>query len=109
MKRRKIPTLKLSMSSDADYSEIINVPGVKEVVIDELVFAIKEGVLKKKKSVSLFALADTNYYIEIEKEQWEPSLNNALNYYVDVEDYNKCIECRDILKKLSYESIGESR
>jgi hypothetical protein len=110
MKKRKIPTLRLSMSSDVDYSEIMNIPGVSDVVIEELVLAVKEGVLNKKKSISLFALADTDYYINIEKDQWGISLNNALNHYVKIEDYNKCIECRDILNKLSYEqSLGESR
>jgi hypothetical protein len=103
MKKRKIPILKLSISSDTDYSEMINIPGVKDVVIDELVLAIKEGVLNKKKSISLFALANTEYYINVDKEQWNASLNNALNYYVNIENYNKCIECRDIINQLSYE------
>lgn len=103
MKRRKIPILKLSTSL-IDHSEIIDIPGVKEVIMDELVIAVKEGVKNKKKNISLFALANTNYYINLEKEQWEISLNNALDYYVKLEDYNKCIECRDILNQLSYES-----
>ena len=108
MKSRKIPTLRLSVSPDVDYSEIVNVPGVKDTVMDELVLAIKEGVLNKKKSISLFALANTEYYINIKKEQWSTSLNNALNYYIDAEDYDKCVECRDILNKLSYDkSLGE--
>jgi len=110
MKKRRIPTLKLSTSSDVDYSEIINIPGVKDTVMEELVLAIKEGMSKKKKSISLFALADTDYYINIEKEQWSTSLNNALNYYVGIEDYDKCVECRNILNKLSYErSLRKSR
>ena len=110
MKKRKIPTLKLSISPDVDYSEIENIPGVKDTVMDELVLAIKEGVTSKKKSISLFALADTEYYINIEKEQWGTSLNNALDYYVKIEDYDKCIECRDILNKLSYgKSLRKSR
>lgn len=102
MKRRKIPTLKISISSQ-NYSDVINIPGVQEVVMDELVLAIKEGVLNNKKSTSLFALADTDYYVNLEKENWNSSLNNALNYYVQIENYDKCIECRDILEKLSYD------
>lgn len=108
MKSRKIPTLRLSVSPDIDYSEIVNVPGVKNTVMDELVLAIKEGVTNKKKSISLFALANTEYYINIKKEQWSTSLNNALNHYLSIEDYSKCVECRDILNKLSYdEPLGE--
>jgi hypothetical protein len=108
MKSRKIPTLRLSVSPDVDYSEIVNVPGVKDTVMDELVLAIKEGITNKKKSISLFALANTEYYINIKKEQWDASLNNALNHYISIEDYNKCVECRDILNKLSYDKpLGE--
>jgi hypothetical protein len=110
MKKRKIPTLKLSVSPDVDYSEIIDIPGVKDTVMEELVLAIKEGVSNKKKSISLFALADTDYYINVEKEQWNASLHKALDYYIGIEDYNMCVECRDILNKLSYEQpLGEPR
>jgi hypothetical protein len=102
--RRKIPTFKVSVMPDADYSQILHIPEVKEAVMDEVVIAIKEGVSNKKKSISLFSLANSEYYIELEKPQWNASLQQALNYYESEENYTKCIECRELLKKLSYDT-----
>jgi len=103
--RRKIPKFKLSIVPNMDYSQIISIPGVKELIMDELLKAIKDGVNNKRKSISLFSLANTDYYIELEKNQWSLSLQKALDHYVELEDYNKCIECRDLIKQISYESI----
>jgi len=102
--RRKIPTFKVSVMPDADYSQILHIPEVKEAVMGEVVIAIKEGVNSKKKSISLFSLANSEYYIELEKQQWGASLQQALNYYESEENYTKCIECRELLKKISYDT-----
>ena len=98
--RRKIPIFKVLVMPDADYSQIINIPEVKEVIMDEVVIAIKEGVSTKKKSISLFSLANSEYYIELEKPQWGTSLQQALSYYESEENYTKCMECRELLKKI---------
>jgi hypothetical protein len=102
--RRKIPTFKVSVMPDADYSQILHIPEVKEAVMGEVVIAIKEGVNSKKKSISLFSLTNSEYYIELEKQQWGASLQQALNYYESEENYTKCIECRELLKKISYDT-----
>jgi hypothetical protein len=102
--RRKIPLFRINFPSGMYYQQISQLPGVKEVIINELIIAIKEGVNKKKESISLFSLADENYYINIEKKEWNSSLQTALIYYEKYEMYDKCIECRDLLNKISYES-----
>ena len=98
--KRKIPVFKVSIMGDGDYEEIVNIPEVKEAVLDEVLSAIKEGVEKKKKSISLFSLANTDYYIELDRQEWSTSLNKALDFYVKGENYSKCIECRDLIKKI---------
>jgi protein-arginine kinase activator protein McsA len=40
------------------------------------------------------------YYIELKKDQWKISLEKALEYYVEKEEYDRCIECRDLINKL---------
>ena len=102
--KRKIPTFRVSVMPDADYSQILHIPEVKEAVMNEVVIAIKEGVNTKKKSISLFSLANSEYYIELEKPQWGTSLQQALSFYESEENYIKCIECRELLKKLSYDT-----
>jgi hypothetical protein len=98
--RRKIPKFKAVLSEGESYDMMLKIPGLKEVVIEETLFAIKEGINKKKKSTLLFELVDLNYYIELKKDNWRLSLENVLEFYVEREDYDKCVECRDLINKL---------
>lgn len=97
---RKIPKFKAVLSEGESYEMILKIPELREVVIEETLFAIKEGINKKKKSTLLFELVDLNYYIELKKDNWRSSLENVLEFYVEREDYDKCVECRDLINKL---------
>jgi len=98
--RRKVPILKIKVESDASYSQIQHIPELKEVVIDETVYAIKDGIEKNKSKISLFEVAYTDCVIELEKTKWKSTLENVIDYYVSKEDYTKCIEIRDLINKL---------
>lgn len=98
--RRKVPTFRVNLGPETSYDMLTEIPEVIQVVLDETVFAIKEGITKKKKSISLFAVADSEYFIELKKDQWKASLEKALEYYVEKEEYDRCIECRDLINKL---------
>ena len=98
--RRKIPVFRVNMAPGVSYSILTETPEVIQIVIDETIIAIKEGIAKKKKSILLFEVANSDYYIELEKDKWKSSLENALEYYVEKEEYSKCIECRDLINQL---------
>lgn len=98
--RRKVPVFRVNFPPGTSYNVLVETPSVQQIVIEETLFAIKEGINKKKKSIILFEVANSEYYIELKKEQWKPSLENAMEYYVDKEEYNKCIECRELINKL---------
>ena len=98
--KRKIPVLRISVEPGADYSQLTEIPEIKKVVLEEAVYAIKEGIEKNKPSISLFEVAYSDYYIELKKEKWKPTLEKALEYYVEQEQYDKCVEARDLINKL---------
>ena len=98
--KRKIPVFRVSVQAGADYSQLEEHPEVKEVVIEEVIVAIKEAIKTKKTSISLFEVANSGYYIELKKEQFKPSLENALEYFLEREEYNRCAECRDLINKI---------
>ena len=99
--KRKIPVFRVSVQSGADYSQLEEHPGVKEVVIEEVIVAIKEAIKTKKTSISLFEVANSGYYIELKKEQFKSSLESALEYFLEKEEYNRCAECRDLINKIN--------
>ncbi len=39
-------------------------------------------------------------YSELEKDKWQTSLETAIEYYAEKEEYDKCIECRDLITKI---------
>jgi len=98
--RRKIPMFRVNMGPGADYSQLTEIPEIQQVVRDETMCAIKWGIEKNKDSISLFEVANSDYYIELNKNQWKPTLEKLIEYYTNKEDYSKCIETRDLINKL---------
>jgi hypothetical protein len=98
--RRKTPIFRLNASSGVDYSKITENIEIKEAIIAETITAIKDGISKNKKSTSIFEIADSSYYIELERTEWKSTLENIMQYYVDKEDYDACVKCRNLIKKL---------
>jgi hypothetical protein len=73
---------------------------VKEVVIEEVIVAIKDAIKRKKSSIELFEVANSDYYLQLNKDKFKPSLETAIEYFVEKEEYDRCIECRDLINKL---------
>lgn len=98
--KRRIPVFRLSLIEGATHEQVSSHPDVRKAVIEETIFAIKDGIKKRKKSISLFQIAGTTTYLELEKEKWQPTLENMLEQYIEDEDYDKCIEIRDLIKQI---------
>lgn len=101
MKKRQVPLFKVSVDEHSDYTFLSKIPHVEEAVMNELILAIKEGVQKQKKSVSIFNISNTSYSLELERSNWKQSLSKAIKYHENKEDYEKCAECRDLINKLN--------
>lgn len=100
MSKRKVPVLRIQLNQGATYEHICLVQGMEDLVMKTTVEAVAEGIEKKKKTVSLFEVADSEYFIELEKPQWVSSLEKAMKYYAGLEDYNTCIKCRELIKQI---------
>lgn len=98
--RRKTPIFRLNASPGVDYSKLTENVEIKEAIIEETITAIKDGISKNKKSTSIFEIADSNLYIELERTQWKSTLENVIQYYINKEDYTQCSKCRDLIEKL---------
>jgi hypothetical protein len=100
MSKRRIPLFKLSMKNGATLEQVYTHPEIKKAVIDETINAICEGMKNNRDYVDLFNIVDSNYTIELKKNNWKNALSNALNFYVEAENYTKCIKIRDMINKL---------
>lgn len=98
--KRQIPVFKVNVQSGASYDQLHEIPEVKEVVIEEVIVAIKDAVKRKKSNIELFEVANSGYYLQLNKDKFKPSLEKAIEYFVEKEEYDRCIEVRDLINKL---------
>jgi hypothetical protein len=94
------------------YSEIPSIPVLdmadaadffddhEDVVYNRVIIAVREGIESGKNVIRLFELNGSGVYLTSEKEDWKPGLENAMSYFEEIEEYEKCAVCRDLLKKL---------
>ena len=53
-----------------------------------------------QETIRLFELNGTDVYITSNKEDWKNGVEQALEYYVQKEQYDKCIQARQLMSKL---------
>ena len=97
--KRQIPVFRVHVQPGADYNQLHEIPEVKEVVIEEVIVAVRDAI-KRKSSIELFEVANSDYYLQLNKDKFKPSLEAAIEYFVEKEEYDRCIECRDLINKL---------
>ncbi len=97
---RPIPVFRLVLDRGVSYEDVQENPYVQEVVMKEVVDAIKDGIKRKRRNISLFQINDSNYVIGLDKKQWKPSLESALKYFEEKEEYNKCSEIVKMINSL---------
>lgn len=94
------------------YSEIPSIPVLEEeeadeffesnseFVYDRILQAVAEGVVQNMESIRLFELNGTGVYITSKKADWKNGVQQALEYFISIEDYSKCIVARQLMLKL---------
>lgn len=71
-----------------------------EAVYDRIVQAITEGLHVNRDEVRLFELNGTGVYMTSKRPYWNRGLDQALQYYIKIEAYEKCIAIKQLLAKL---------
>jgi len=94
------------------FSEIPSIPVLEEeeadiffeeecdLVYNRIIQAVDEGVKMNQELIRLFELNGTDVYITSKKEDWKNGVEQALEYFVQKEQYDKCIAARQLLSKL---------
>lgn len=97
-KKRKIPYLKITSNSPYDISVLLNYYEFNNALFKETINAVRDGIIKKRKQVTLFDLQGSGYQIDLKKENWKPSLQSALKFFETKEEFEKCAECINLIK-----------
>ena len=74
----------------------------KHQVYKSLIEGVSEAIKTNKKEIKLCEVKNSNLYITVEKPKWKKSLDSALQYYVDKEEYEQCSKIKNLIDKLWY-------
>ena len=90
MTNRRIPIF--------EFNEELN--SKKPQVYKSLIEGVSEAIKNNKKEIKLCEVKNSNLYITVEKTKWKSSLDSALQFYINKEEYEECSKIKDLIDKL---------
>jgi len=102
MSKRIIPNLQFNINGDGepDYSVISQNEVVRDIVYSQTVWGIRDAIKRKAKHAKIVEINSTGQYLTIEKQDFKSALENSIQYYEVLEDYEACAEIVKLKNKL---------
>ena len=88
---RKIPIISL---------EDFEAKAKKTTMMKSLVSNIAEGIEYELESVNIAEIKNHDVIISVPKSEWKGGLENAMNYYIEKEEYETCSKIKNLINKL---------
>ena len=104
---RVVPKMMVDMSQ-VSFEELIESPQFQESVFFETYNSIKNAIKDKKLEAHIFEINASGTLITIEKKDWNNALQATIDYYAGRDNFEKCIEIKELQNKL-YEQPRQKR
>ena len=88
---RKIPVISL---------EDFEAKAKKPIVMKSLVTNIADGIKDDLESVNVAEIKNQGIMISVPKTEWKAGLKNAMDYYIEREEYEECSKIKKLIKNL---------
>ena len=100
MAKKRIPFISFTVDKLEDFETIEKTPFTKKVIFDRLVESVLDGIKKNKKEVTIFKIHNTDELLNLDKTKWKDSLLNAIEFYKEREEFEKCSECIRLIDQI---------
>jgi len=88
---RKIPIISL---------EDFEAKAKKPLMMKTLVTNIAEGIKDDLESVNVAEIKNHDIILSVPKTEWKGGLKNAMEYYIEKEEYEECSKIKKLIKRL---------
>ena len=88
---RKVPIISL---------EDFEAKAKKPTMMKRLVLNIADGIEYELESVYIAEIKNHDVIISVPKTEWKAGLENAMEYYIEREEYEICSKIKKIIKRL---------
>ena len=72
----------------------------KHQVYKSLIDGVTEAIKANKEVIKLCEVKNSGIFITVEKPEWKDSLDSALQFYINKEEYEECSKIKDLIDKL---------
>ena len=72
----------------------------KHQVYESLIKGVTEAIKTDKEEIKLCEVKNSGIFITVEKPEWKNSLDSALQFYINTEEYEQCSKIKDLIDKL---------
>jgi hypothetical protein len=101
--KKKTPNLILTDYSLRGVLDTLFNSNVQDVLFSNSLESIKKAILEKKRECVICDINQLEITITLSKPYWGSALKSILEYYVKVEDYNKCSQINKLIQELNGE------
>lgn len=101
--KKKTPNLILANYSLRGVLDTLFNTKVQEVLYIETFNSIKNAIQAKKRECVVCDIKQLESTITLPKQNWEPALKSILEYYIKIEDYDKCSQINKLIQELNGE------
>ena len=88
---RKLPIISL---------EDFEAKAKKPTMMRSLVSNIAEGIEDELESVNIAEIKNHDIILSVPKTEWKGGLENAMNYYIEKEEYEECSKIKNLIDKI---------
>jgi hypothetical protein len=92
----KIMTRKIPIISLEDFEA----KAKKPLMMKTLVTKIADGIEDNLESVNVAEIKNTDIILSVPKSEWKGGLENAMNYYIEKEEYEECSKIKNLIEKI---------
>lgn len=99
-KKREVTNIELVYGSKEDLVSLASKEEFVNFVLEDSLVTIKKAIKENLEKVELFNILNLSLIIELDKSNFKPVLERIIQHYVQIEDYDKCIEIQSLINNL---------
>lgn len=100
--KRKVTRINYKVKSVDEYLMYAGSDPTQDIIFTLSIDAIKYGIIEQKDVVDILYLAGekNNSFFSIPKNNWKIVLKSAIKFYSKNNQYEKCIDCQQLISTL---------
>ena len=98
--KREVTNIELVYEDREDLVRLASKEEFISFILEDSLKTITKAIEQNLEKVELFNIFNLSLIVELDKSKYKPVLERIIQRYVEVEDYDKCIEIQALINKL---------